>query len=247
MSVPLPRGPEVRTRQQIVVEYLRNLILQGTLAPGTRLQPEAIARHLGVSRMPVREALRQLAVEQFVVFQPHRGVYVAEVSADEAEELYVVRIALEGYAARIAAPRLTPEVIAELRQRLAEMAARLREGELVEFLAADRAFHRAIYQATGRPGLVARIEQLWDSCSRVARLSLAMPVWRERALAAHRQILAAAEQRDPAALEQAVREHTEVSARMSIDYLRAMEAARDGSKLPFPSPGGERGAVAAGN
>src|SRR5689334_15832455 len=99
--------PRFRTASSFVSDMLRTAILTGVLKDGEPLRQDELAAALGVSRMPVREALRRLEAEGFVDFQPHKGAVVAELSAEEAEEIYEIRLTLECRRLRESIPHLT--------------------------------------------------------------------------------------------------------------------------------------------
>lgn len=102
------------TIEDMTKGFIRTAITKGLFAPGQRLQQDALAELLGVSRMPVRAALRQLETENLITFHPHRGATVRELSADEIGEIYDLRILLECEIIDIATPRLTEKDLAEL-------------------------------------------------------------------------------------------------------------------------------------
>ena len=112
---------EYRTLQNIVTDNLRSAILSGQLGPGDRLQHDDIARQLGVSRMPVREALRVLHSEGLVELRPHRGAVVVDLRPEEVAEIFEIRAMLEARAAELAAPNVTHATIERMREILAEM------------------------------------------------------------------------------------------------------------------------------
>lgn len=113
---------------QLVVGALRERILGGAIPPGERLVEGRLSEELGVSRMPVREALRQLAAEGLVTIEPRRGASVTEFSSEQMRELVEVRATLEGLNAKLAAKRHDPEQIAEL-ERILEEGTRLAESD----------------------------------------------------------------------------------------------------------------------
>lgn len=103
-----------------VTDAIRDRIIDGTYAPGSRLYEESVAGDLGVSRNPIREAFQVLAAEGFVSLEPRRGASVAHIDARRAEEIFEVRSVLEGLMAELAATRRSPEAVAELRAIVAE-------------------------------------------------------------------------------------------------------------------------------
>lgn len=106
--------PALATAQQEAYRYLRDRILSGDLAAEARLNPSAIAELLGISRMPVREALRQLDAEGFVTMRPNRAAHVTRLTASDVEDLFEIRTALEVIAVRAAVRAVTPESLADL-------------------------------------------------------------------------------------------------------------------------------------
>lgn len=209
-------GPEDRrTLPESVAKRLRELIIEGHLPPGTPLRLQPLARRLGVSVMPVREALRALEAERLVAFSPHRGATVLQVSSEEIEEIYAMRAALERLAARIAMERITPEAVTALREQLGVMAAAAAAEDLERFSEEDRHFHRMLYAAAERQSLYARILDLSQSSLRAT--NLAYGIWRPLMLGleAHRPILDAIEAGDPELVARLTFEHvTEGGARI---------------------------------
>lgn len=129
---------------QLVVAALRDRILGGGIPPGERLVEGRLSEEFGVSRMPVREALRQLAAEGLVTIEPRRGASVTSFSSDQLRELVEVRATLEGLNAKLAAQRHDPEQIAELERILAE-GTRLAESDDVAMLTSqNQKFHDAL-------------------------------------------------------------------------------------------------------
>src|SRR5690242_14560150 len=126
MITTMERRIGVRERKTVhaqVVEEVRQLILAGELKPGDRLRIDELARRLGVSAMPVREALHQLTAEGTITLDPYRGFSVSALTADEAADLYATRAQLEGFAARQAVPHLASQALTQLREAAAQMAA----------------------------------------------------------------------------------------------------------------------------
>ena len=145
MSLPSTLGASHSPLTTLVVEALRERILGGTMAPGERLVEGRLSQELGVSRMPVREALRQLAAEGLVTIEPRRGASVTSINPDQVRELVEVRATLEGLNAKLAARRHDPEKIAELERILregTELAAS--DGDLATMMRLNQRFHDAL-------------------------------------------------------------------------------------------------------
>lgn len=146
-----------RTLTEIVEEVLRTAITQGILKPGDKLSAEDLAAEFGVSRMPVREALRKLETVGLVVIRPQKGVEVSRLSLDELRELADIRVALECMAVKLALPRLTPAKYEELQEIIEEMN-RERDDARIFNLAWD--FHVLLYEAANNTQLQEFIAQV---------------------------------------------------------------------------------------
>lgn len=163
MGVQEPPRAVSPLRIQSVVDHvyaaLRERILAGELARGTRLRQASLADELGVSRTPLREALRRLSTEGLVEFSPNRGATVSELDFGDMRHAWSARVALEPGAARLAAERQDPASIAAMRAAI-EMQRRA-GGDRIESFAANRAFHLALAAASGNPHLTRFAEMLW--------------------------------------------------------------------------------------
>ncbi|MEO3872305.1 GntR family transcriptional regulator [Nonomuraea sp. B12E4] len=145
----LTLGATHRTLRDEVTRELRRRILSGELVQGTRLVEDRLATALGVSRNPVRESIRVLAAEGFVQVVPRLGATVATLSIEEGEELFDVRMAIEGLAARLAARKRSPESALRLRQLLDQAREAVDSGRLEEVAEFNTAFHLAVGEAAG--------------------------------------------------------------------------------------------------
>jgi DNA-binding GntR family transcriptional regulator len=190
------------TAQQFVLEELRRAITSGELEPGSPIRQDALAERLGVSRVPLREALKTLEGEALVVHHAHRGYYVAELSLADLREVYRIRELLEAEAVRRAAARLDEELLAALEeeQRAVEEAAAA--GDVTAMAAANRRFHFTLLGAAAMPRLVRMIGTLWDATDAYRSLYYTEPGNREHALGEHGAVLDALR---AGAVEEAVR------------------------------------------
>ncbi|HUY72469.1 MAG TPA: GntR family transcriptional regulator [Gaiellaceae bacterium] len=182
--------------QEAVLSELRRRIAAGELRPGAKLVADQIGLELGVSRVPVREALKVLEGEGQVVTEPHRGYFMAELSLDDLREIYRMRELLEAEALRSAVERIDAEGLAEVEAILGETDAASERGELAEYAAANRRFHFAVYSASGRAPLVRTIGQLWDASEAYRALFANREAHRAAAARDHRAILRALRSRD---------------------------------------------------
>ncbi len=168
---------------------LRTAILDAELAPGALVSQPALAEELGISRTPLREALRMLQGEGLVDAEPNRSVRVAPATAADLEELYVMRVTLEAEALRLSVPLMTPEDLAGLEGHMAEMGHYARAGDHRRWRVPHRDFHRALTAGAG-PRVNALLGRLFDQSERYRRLYLGDGTG-TRATAGHRAILAA--------------------------------------------------------
>ncbi|HWQ15276.1 MAG TPA: GntR family transcriptional regulator [Roseiflexaceae bacterium] len=198
-------GPH-RTATEQVLAHLRQLIMTGALAPGTRIDQAELAQRFGVSVVPVREALARLQSSGLVRIVPHRGVFVESLSADELIDIYNVRELLEEYAARLASAHLTDADVAALEGIAAGMEATAEAEDYDTYLALNRELHFTIYRAARRPYLLQIIGQLWDRSTRYRRLQLhTIPDRARNAMFEIQAIITACRRRDTDAMGYLVR------------------------------------------
>ena len=137
-----------RSLSEVVTERIRGRILDGTLKPGERLVEDRLSAELGVSRVPVREALRGLSAEGLVTLLPRRGATVVEVTPESVAELVEVRALLEGLNARLAAQRHDPEIVAQLQETLARGNEAAKTGTAEEVARLNAEFHERLAEAS---------------------------------------------------------------------------------------------------
>ena len=210
---------ERKTTHALVVDELRSMILGGLLQPGDRLRIEDLAQQFGVSPMPVREALHQLAAEGTAILDPYRGFSIAELSPDEARDLYATRAPLEELATRIAVPLLTNAILEQLRDAVARQSRACDDGDAGRFIESDLGFHHILYATAARPILARQITGLINSSVRYSRANLPLPGSMRAAMEAHQTILDACERRDATLAARVTRRHTEQAAERVIEAL----------------------------
>jgi DNA-binding GntR family transcriptional regulator len=171
-----------------VRDKLRRAIRSGKLAPGVQLKQDELAERFGISRIPVREALRQLEVEGYVTLHPNRGAIVTQLSLDELLELMEIRVALECHALRLAVPQMS-----DIDLESAEGILRAYDGEPEpeSWGEMNWTFHLTLYAPCNRPKLLAMIEANYGHVSRFVRGLVSRTVGKERPQQEHYQILAA--------------------------------------------------------
>lgn len=198
------------TLSQRVHDHLRDEILSNRLSPGTHLQEEVVAEQLGISRAPVREALRLLAAEDLVTIAPRRGALVKALSPLEFLAAYQVREALEVLAIRLAVPRFTTDDILSLRALHRQMSALAEHGDIEGFFQANETFHALILERAGNDRLHAIYQHLMNQMRRYRMRSLSLRGGIERSLTEHAAIIDAVERRDTEAAVRLLSEHIQV-------------------------------------
>jgi DNA-binding GntR family transcriptional regulator len=194
----LPDGPPRRppTAQQFVLGELRRAITAGRLRPGTPIRQEALADELGVSRVPLREALKTLQGEGLVSYRAHRGYFVEELSLDDLREAYRIREILEEEAVRRAVARMTDADVTRLDAAQCEVERAGAAGDVAEMAAANRRFHMMLFELAGMPRLVRLITTLWDSTDAYRSMYYGEGGNRERVIDEHNAVLDALRVRD---------------------------------------------------
>lgn len=146
----------------MVYEELKMQILTGAIVPGTRMMEVELAEEMGVSRTPIREAIRKLEKEHLVTIEPRRGAYASMISTEDMVEILEVRQDLEGLAAFYAASRMKPEQMEELRSEHALYNEAVEKGDMQAMIHHDTRFHRIIVDSCHNKILVQMIEQLQE-------------------------------------------------------------------------------------
>lgn len=182
-------------------------IEDGGLAPGTRLREAELAERYGVSRTPIREGLKRLESQGLAVHEPNRGMVVATLDHDQLNELYVIRIVLEGTVARLAAQHATKAEI-EVMQEMVE-SDRQNAVDAKALSASNRAFHRRLTAASHNRFLVSQIEHMKQSLLLLGGTTFDDPVRRQAAIDEHAAIVEAVANRDPDAADALARQHIE--------------------------------------
>jgi DNA-binding GntR family transcriptional regulator len=201
------------TLWQRVHRVVSDEILSNRLPPGTVLNEVALARSLGVSRGPVREAIGRLASEGLVHVRPRRGAVVASLTRAEFLEAYQVREALEVMAIRLAVIRIADEAVAELERLTAEMQEYAERGDVDRFFQANAAFHAAIVEASGNQKLREVYRQVVGQMGRYQMRSLALRGTLRRSIQEHRAIVRAMRRRDADRSAHLLSEHIRVPQR----------------------------------
>lgn len=187
----LAASPVPRTLAARAYEALHDAIVTAKLRPGQRVRLDELAQLLGMSVMPVREALRRLEAVSLVQFEPHRGATVASLSTAELNEVFGIRAMVEPAAIARAAPEFTAEDAADAAQALAAYEAALVEGRFAAATDAHQRFHLALYRAEHHPWLVRTLMPLWEASARYWHWLTTHAGWEpDQRRAAHETLLA---------------------------------------------------------
>ena len=181
---------------EFATSEIRRLILNGELLQGERIEQEQIAERLGMSRLPIRQALERLSEQGFIEMAPNRGAVVSELSLEDMTELYLARQRLEEWALRDAWGAYTPELLAKLRRHIEDAAAAIERQSLDDFMVANRDFHLDMYAPAGNKYLQNMITKLFDLSERYQRTSLQQPGRMQTSHDHHLELFAALEKNE---------------------------------------------------
>ncbi|WP_033838582.1 GntR family transcriptional regulator [Mesorhizobium loti] len=193
-----------QTVAEQVAKVLREAIASGTLKAGTALRQDELAEQFGFSRMPIRDALRQLEAEGVVSIHPTKGAHVARMDGAEISEIYAVRELLECEALRLSVPALSDGKLDEAEQVLDQIDA---ERNVGRWGALNKVFHLSLYDACGNHRLLGLIEAHHNAADRYVRILLSHLDHRTRSQGEHRDLLAACRRRDGKKAVSVLRQH----------------------------------------
>ncbi len=204
---------------QSVYRALQDLLARHHFAPGEKLNVEALSRDLGVSRTPVWEALKKLEMEGVVRTRPRKGVYVAALDADKAREIYVVREAVEGLAARLAARNITAAELRALERSLDAQEAAAAAADVAAMSRADIEFHNIVVEAGRNETLTRILRSLYGQILILRLQTLNLKDRIRPSLLEHKRIFAALKSGDPDRAETAARQHIQMVLRDAMAVL----------------------------
>ncbi|MBP2662201.1 MAG: rspR 3 [Firmicutes bacterium] len=205
--------------REVVAETLREAIVNGTLNPGERLMEIQLAEELGVSRTPVREAIRKLELEGFVIMIPRRGTYVADLSIKDINEVFEIRTALDILAAGLAVERITEDELEQLERLLVEIGKLIEGDDIDKIVEVDSQFHDVLYKASRNDRLVGIINNLREQITRFRSISIQYPGRMKVSIEEHRQLVEAIADRNTELAQQIAREHMENSEQTLLQEL----------------------------
>lgn len=220
LSVKLNKN---KTLRESIAEAIRTSILQGQFKPGFKISEPTLATQFGISRTPVREALRQLDSEGFLQVLPRRGARVAPMSEIDIAEFYEIKAVLEGYAARLAAPRITDKEIDKMEHLNHGMERADHEKDYRRVFRLHNEFHEVFLRASGNEQLYHLIRTLVMKFQRF-RILLAIAGKSENSIAQHWDIIAAFRERDVEKVSRLVAENATLGKEVIIrEILSAMQ------------------------
>lgn len=203
------------------VDRLRDMIVFLDLAPGAVLSERRLVEALGASRTPIREALKQLSAEGLVLLRPNRPAMVAPLDPDELRHLFEVEVALESFAASLAATRMAEADFDRLARYQIEMEERYAAGDRVSYIRINRKIHLLIVAGSGNPALSEVHARLIGRLQRARNIGLSSLGRVEESIEEHRQILAALRRRDGEMTRMLMARHVARTGGLFADYCAA--------------------------
>lgn len=193
--------------RDVVFNTLRQAILKGELEPGERLMEIQLAERLGVSRTPIREAIRKLELEGLVLMIPRKGAEVAKISARSLRDVLEVRRALEELAIELACQRMSEEDVGNLQKAQEDFKKAIAEGDAMKIAETDEHFHDVIYEGTQNAKLIQMLNNLREQMYRYRLEYIKDEDKRKILVLEHEKILKTVRERKVAEAKEAVREH----------------------------------------
>ena len=209
--------------RDVVFNTLRQAILRGELKPGERLMELKLANKLGVSRTPIREAIRKLELEGLVIMSPRKGAEVAEITEDNLRDVLEVRGALEELAMKLACRRIAKEEIMKLKKASRNFDEALNSEDVTKIAEADVAFHDIIYMATNNKRLIQLLNNIREQMYRYRVEHLKQKDCYARLTKEHREMIVALEEGNEEQALSLIKEHIENQAKTVIDSIRNKE------------------------
>ncbi len=209
-----------QTTQESVAVRLRHLILSRELRPGERLVQSELAEQLGVSRTPIREALHRLESDGLVKLSPNKGASVADLSTSELEDIYSIRIAIEGYGAYLAAQSITNEDLERLEALVRRMRELFEQGDRWQLLEVNRSFYAVLYAIANRPRLFDLIMKHLDLAELYRRMAFAMDSYYRSAIIDQEELLNALRRHDPEEAERLTQDQLRQTLASLLAFLK---------------------------
>jgi DNA-binding GntR family transcriptional regulator len=211
---------KIQSTSGALADRIRQEIVDGILSGGQALPQEELSARYGVSRSPLREALRQLEAEGWILYHPNRGASVVQLSAQDVRNLFGVRRILEAGATELCVTKLDAATMARARSLDAAM---LDESDAATFLAQHRQFHMTLYEAVGNPKLVDAIGKHYVQMQRIPRWNTSIAAVRTCAQTDHPVLLKACDERDARAARAIAIAHVDHIEAIVLELLPTLE------------------------
>jgi DNA-binding GntR family transcriptional regulator len=210
-----------RSTSDLIADALREAILRGIFRAGKPLRQDEIAKEFGVSRIPVREAMRQLEAEGLLTFSPNRGATVSILSSTDVQEIYEIRVALETMALEFAIPKLEGVDFDRAHELIATNET---VSDVARWAELNWEFHATLYAPANRPRLLSLIQTLHVNVDRYIRLQLQEMNYLARSQKEHVLLLEACQNRDVATATQILRDHIIIAGVELVHYLQQSQS-----------------------
>jgi DNA-binding GntR family transcriptional regulator len=212
---------DLKPLTDIVYEKLKSSIIVGNFTPGERISERKLAEYMGISTTTIKRALNRLSVEGLVEIRPRKGTYVSRFYLSSIEEIGIIRAALEGIAAKLAATKITEEELAELRKQIGYMEMYTESGDLDKLIEANSGFHRMIRKFARNLYMSQLIKIVHSFDITVRRRALADPEEAKRGINEHRSIFQAIADRNGDFAEGLIKEHILRTSRFVVREMKA--------------------------
>lgn len=211
---------DYKNAREAAFEKIKEAIIKGHFKPGEKLVEQTLAQEMGVSRTPVREAIRRLEAEGFVISIPRKGVVVSRADKEEIVQLYSIRAELEGLAARWAIENADEDDMRKLDEAISRMEETAASGDLDGVVQSNALFHDAIAQASKSRILCTLLKTLQDNIQRFRFQSLHLPGRPEAALAEHKEIIAAIKEKKAEEADRLLKEHLQNACAAALAHMK---------------------------
>lgn len=221
-QVPLIERKSLHTE---LVERLQDLIIDGTLVPGTKVPEKELCEQFGVSRTPMREALKVLAADGLISLEPNRGAWVSKLTIEELEEVFPVMAVLEALSGELACAYITDAEIADVRRIHNEMVTHFEARRLTDYFRTNQEIHESILRAARNTTLATQHRALAARVRRARYMANMSDARWQMAVNEHEEIIDALERRDGERLGGTLRKHIENKFETVLDWLRKQDDA----------------------
>lgn len=220
MSYRIKINPK-KSLREIVYQSLKKSIILGKLKGGERLKEESLAKEIGISRTPIREALHKLEQDELLYRLPKGGFAVKKFRKEDVEEIFGIRSALESYAAYLATLNITPEELSKLENKIQESEEALINGENDRLIKLNTEFHDLLYKSCKSKKLIEMINNFRDYFYRYRDTLLHTEGGIKYSVESHRQMLEAMRKKNPRLVERLVRQHLERGKKIILQEIDA--------------------------